>query len=97
MNDPKASASNDTDEAKVKESSLNPFLDKAKNQDLKSVVIRNIADDFDARRNLDFIGLRTVPEKSSLLKFSARKVAVGETNYLKLKLKNDFQVSSRNS
>lgn len=73
---------------------MNPFLDKAKNQDLKSVVIRNISDDFDAKRNLDFIGLKTVPEKSSLLKFSSRKVAVGEKIYLKLKLKNEFQVGS---
>jgi len=69
---------------------LNPFLEKSKLQELKAVVVRNISEDFDAKRNLDFIGIRTVPEKTTLLRFSARKVAIGETILLKLKLKNDF-------
>lgn len=63
--DEQETSQSSSEELKVKECSLNPFLEKSKLQDLKNITFRNISEDFDARRNLDFIGLSSIAEKSA--------------------------------
>jgi hypothetical protein len=85
----------DTELGKLRESTLNPYVEKTRLSLLKNVALKNISDDFDGRKNLDLIGIQSIPEKSTQLKYNGRKLAIGETLVLKLKVKNVLFVSEK--
>lgn len=68
-------------------------MDKRRMNVVKNIAQRNVSEDFDSRKNLDMFGVESLTQKSQLLKFGGRKVAVGETIVLKMKIKNVLFVS----
>ena len=72
---------------KIKESSMNPFLSKARMAKLRTMTLRGIKE-FSNRKLLDILCCRSIPEKEKCLKFSGRTISQGEKLLLKIQVEN---------
>jgi hypothetical protein len=79
----------------MRESTCNPFLESSRLNKLKNIALRNVSENYDGRKCLDMMGIKSIPEKAQKLRFSGRKVAVGESIIFKVKVKNLLFVSPK--
>lgn len=75
----------------MRESSVNPFIEKTRSTKVKNISLRSI-NDFNNRKMLNSLLCGSIEEKEKLFKFSGRNLRKGEQMYLRIEVENELFV-----